>query len=219
MKILVHIVLVVLMTIIIAVGQENRACTDLNRDKFNCSCQNFPGLYYDLDQDICTEIIGLRLSDIAPDKSQAILSGSLDEYGFRGISYITQAKRKIFEFESWGEFEVIGLMGEKCFVAYEIPATEESDFSLYKESGDKNMLANYEISKILMDSDQEITVTSNAPLMLDESYELTIKSTGPAAFTKRVWPNCWTWRVCWVVFRPDGPCSAFSPRPSPGATP
>jgi len=176
MKKLVYIVLLVFMMIIITVGQENRACADLNRDKYNCSCQNFPGLYYDLDQDICTEIIGLRLSDIAPDKSQAILSGSLDEYGFRGISYITQAKEKKFEFDSWGKFEVIGFIGEKCFVAYEIPDTEESDFSLYKESDDKNMLANYEISKILMDSDQEITVASNAPLMLGEGYELKIKS-------------------------------------------
>jgi len=122
---------------------------------------DFAGFYYDLDDNIKTEemtitVDGRKVAE--PD----------------GVLYNTAVNATDFDFEDWGQFNVIGFMAEKYFASY-IDA-EGSDDVLFEESDDENVLSDEQLLKILMDDDSEMTVTSGTPLKLEEGYELGIKS-------------------------------------------
>jgi hypothetical protein len=52
---------------------------------------------------------------------------------------------------------------------------EEAPY-LYSKSKNSNLLANRQLSKVLMDSDMEVTLTNDTPLRLAEGYELWVRS-------------------------------------------
>ncbi len=143
---------------------------------------SFFGFYYDLDDDIGSEQITFRLSDIASDKSSATLSGEPDGEGQLGVEYRTQAQQKDFEFKSWGRYELIGFMGEGYLASYDSTVTQsmtdsgETEPYLYGKSDDKSCIARKQLSRICIDDNSEITVTSGTPLELEEGYVLAIKS-------------------------------------------
>ena len=159
---------------------------NLRVKEFNWTSTNFPGFYYDVDNDIGTERITFRLSDINSDS--ATLSDQADVKSNRGIVYITQAQPKNFKFKPWGQYEVIGFLGEGYFAAYDgtvtqnMQSADETVAYLYDRSTNRNLLANEQISKILVDTDVEQTVTSKDPLKLGEGYQLAIDSNGNKAY-------------------------------------
>lgn len=185
MKNLISIIAVWVLFVLVMIVDSNATgcgCTDFGYDKYNWSCQNFPGFYYNLDQNICTEVISFRLSDITPDKSKAALSDQFDGEGFRGVTYITKAKIENFEYAPWGAFDVIGFMGEKYLAAYNpsvtskmVIANENVPF-LYDRSNSKSLMADEQISRVLVDDDTARTITYSNPLMLEEGYKLALKS-------------------------------------------
>lgn len=153
---------------------------DLGDDEVIWDRSNFAGFYCDMDNDLGKERITLRLSDRTPDA--AILSEDKDNDGNRGVVYITQTESKPFEFESWGQYDVIGFLGEKCFAAYDKKMNEESKYLsnkepfLWKSSKDKDIMDDEQLSRVLNDTDEYITVPLGKSLKLDEGYELTIRS-------------------------------------------
>jgi S-layer protein (TIGR01567 family) len=153
---------------------------NLSVKEFNWTYSNFPGFYYDVDKDIGTERITFLLSDISSDS--ASLSDQPDANNLRGITYATQAQPKNFKFRPWGQYDVMGFLGECYFAAYDGTVTQKVQMAsetvayLYDRSKDRNLLANEQISKILTDTDTEHTVTSKDPLKLEEGYQLAIKS-------------------------------------------
>jgi S-layer protein (TIGR01567 family) len=153
---------------------------NLGVKEFNWTSTNFPGFYYDVDKDIGTERITFRLSDINSDN--ATLSDQVDDESNRGIVYITKAQPKNFKFEPWGQYDVMGFLGECYFAAYNDTVTQnvqregETVAYLYNRSTNRNLLANEQISKTLVDTDVEQTVTSKDPLKLEEGYQLALKS-------------------------------------------
>jgi S-layer protein (TIGR01567 family) len=154
------------------VAAETRGeVTDLGVDTFTWNCKNFGGFYYDLDSNICTEKLTFMLSNILEDKSSASLSGDAPY----GIEYQTRAYPKNFEFKPWGTYNVMGFMAEEYFAGYNPGHDLESNL-FYSGSTDKNSLSSEQLEKILVDKDTEMTVTSGAPLKLEEGYELAIKS-------------------------------------------
>ncbi len=167
----------VLLTLEMAVSaQEIRGeCTDLGSGKFGWSCKNFPGFYYDLDQNICTEQLSFRLSDIDANRSTALLSDKPDENGSRGVLYVSKAEEKQFKFLPWGCYKILGFLGEGYFAAYSCEG-EDSDPFLFNESENSNLMADEQISRILIDDDTERTVTSKTPLELEAGYALAIRS-------------------------------------------
>ena len=119
------------------------------------------GFYYDIDDGIGTEEL-----------TTVVTNGKLEEDD--GVIYTTKPEEIEFEFEVWGKYSVIGFLAEKYFAGY--IASDEENNILYSKSTDANSLDEEQLQKILMDDDDEITVTSGTPLKLKEGYELAIQS-------------------------------------------
>jgi S-layer protein (TIGR01567 family) len=118
--------------------------------------RSFSGFFYDMKNDVGTEKLNVKLQ---PD-SRNIDPGNL--------IYNTDAKEMDYEFGGWGEYQVIGFMAEKYFAGY-LKGTNlifDEDFSLINEG---------ELRKVLVDSDDESTITTGSALTLEEGYELRIK--------------------------------------------
>ncbi len=125
--------------------------------------QNFAGFGYDADENVGTERLTLTITD-----------SSLDET--MGVVYETSAQLVDFEFEDWGMYYKISFLGEEHFAGYAENSYDDwySPY-LYDKSKDENLMVGEELSKILIDDDQERTFTKDAPLQLAEGYELAIK--------------------------------------------
>jgi S-layer protein (TIGR01567 family) len=155
---------------------------NLGQNETSFDNTTFPGFFYDIDNNIGAEKLTLRLSNIDADKSSATLSDQPDANGNRGIVYTTQAQPLGFSFAPWGQYEVIGFLGDEYFAAYDSDVTEdilsadESVAFLFDKSKNTNLMTNEQISKILVDDDTEQTITSASPLNLEDGYQLAVKS-------------------------------------------
>ena len=130
-------------------------------DSDTWTADDFAGFYYDIDDNIKTEELTTTVTDrklLEPD----------------GVVYNTKAMADGFDFDAWGEFLVIGFLADKYFAGY--VDAEGTDDVLFEESDDENVLADEQLLKILVDNDDEMTVTSGTPLKMEEGYELGIKS-------------------------------------------
>ena len=130
-------------------------------DSDTWTADDFAGFYYDIDDNIKTEELTTTVTDrklLEPD----------------GVVYNTKAMADGFDFDAWGEFLVIGFLADKYFGGY--VDAEGTDDVLFEESDDENVLADEQLLKILVDNDDEMTVTSGTPLKMEEGYELGIKS-------------------------------------------
>jgi S-layer protein (TIGR01567 family) len=153
---------------------------NLSLNQFTWSSATFPGFYYDINNDISTEQLSFSLSNVSPDR--ATLSDQLDANGLRGLVYVSKAADKNFKFKSWGQYNVIGFLGEPYFAAYDGTVNQymirnnQSYAYLHENSKNANLMTNEQISRVLVDADDEITINSDTPLKLEEGYQLAIKS-------------------------------------------
>lgn len=130
---------------------------------FEWNAQNFAGFYYDIDKNLGTEKISTIVTD-----------GKLEEPN--GVVYSTTAQMNDFEFEDWGSYNIIGFMGKRYFSGYVSNENMEYwDELLFKESIDENSLSDEQLQTILMDDDEQMTITASQPLKLAEDYVLAIK--------------------------------------------
>jgi S-layer protein (TIGR01567 family) len=116
--------------------------------------QEFSGFYYDIDDDIGSEKLTLTITGDAIQES-------------RGAVYETAAQKKDFDREEWGHYYTIAFLGAEHFAAY-----HEAGY-LYDISGNGNLLADGQLSEVLIDEGEDITLTTRTPLRLAEGYELT----------------------------------------------
>ena len=123
---------------------------------YNWTYQTFSGFFYDLDEDIGTESLKIHLSE--DDRS-------VDE---KRLIYRTEPKEIDFEFNDWDSYQVIGFMAEKFFAGYVGTNLDVVDDEI-------SLLDEEELRKVLIDSDDEYTVTTGSVLPLEEGYELRIK--------------------------------------------
>jgi S-layer protein (TIGR01567 family) len=148
--------------------------------EFTWDAANFAGFYYDIDKNMGTEQITFSLMETTP--TSAALSDVTDANGHRGIIYTTMAQPRNFKFNLWGQYQVIGFLGDEYFAAYSSAANSamegalESVPFLYDRSKNRNLMTNEQISKVLMDDDTQTLITTAEPLKLKEGYELAIKS-------------------------------------------
>jgi S-layer protein (TIGR01567 family) len=155
---------------------------NLGQNEASFDNETFAGFYYDIDDNIGAEKLTLKLSNIDSAKASAILSDQPNANGNRGVVYSTQAQPLGFSFAPWGQYEVIGFLGDGYFAAYDNNVTEDISNAneavpfLFDKSKNRNMMTNEQISKILVDDDTEQTITSTNPLKLEEGYQLDIKS-------------------------------------------
>lgn len=130
--------------------------------------QEFAGFYYDIDEDIGTESITLTITDYC----------TLDDW--QGVVYTTEAQKKDIKFGDWGEYWSIRFLGEEYFAGYVEADIDLRDNSyLYCASVDENLMVDEQLSKILIDDDEERILVSGTPLKLEGGYELNIEGIDP----------------------------------------
>jgi S-layer protein (TIGR01567 family) len=192
-SILLAISMAIISTIAANVGEASNdsevrgQVTDISVPVFTWNTLNFPGFFYDADENVGTEQITLSL--LGMESTSATLDGEMGPDGNRGITYSTTAQPKNFRFKPWGRYNVIGFLGEGYFVSYDNTVTQsmldhqESVAYLYDNSIDKNLLMNLQISRILIDDSIEQIITPGRPLELLEGYALNLKSVDASAST------------------------------------
>ncbi len=122
-------------------------------DGFTWDPYNFEGFYYDIDDDVGTET--LRITRFA--------GNSIEEGDLR---YETAPQSVGFEFDDWGNYSVIGFLASKYFAGYDSDTEFTDQFSIIDEG---------QLRRVLVDSDDEQTITTGSVLGLEEGYELRIK--------------------------------------------
>jgi S-layer protein (TIGR01567 family) len=127
---------------------------DVNPLEYTWTPQTFSGFFYDLDNGVGTENLTINL----PSSGRSVDSG--------GLTYSTTAGDIDFEFNDWGEYQVIGFMADKYFAGYKAGDVSDTDRSLISDG---------QLRRVLVDSDNESTITTGSVLPLEEGYELRIK--------------------------------------------
>ena len=120
---------------------------------YTWDAKSFSGFFYDLDSGISSE--SMTITNI---------TRSIDE---EDIVYETRPVETEFEQGDWGSYEVIGFMAEKYFAAY-------NDETLINGIETVSMMSNGQLSKVLIDNDDEESVFSGSALVLQEGYQLNI---------------------------------------------
>lgn len=111
--------------------------------------QNFEGFYYDINDDIETsEQISINQDDLS-DSSRRIDKGN--------ITYTSKTTTVDYEFDPWGEYTVIGFMGEKYYAGV--------DGSLIKSGN---------LSKVLIDDNERRNMNVGQYITLEEGYSIKI---------------------------------------------
>jgi len=155
--------------------------TNVGVAQFTWDNVTFPGFYYDISKNLGTETLTFTLSSATP--TGATLSDQQDPTnGMRGVVYETHAQLKKFKYKPWGQYDVIGFLGDKYFTAYDSTVTTDAANAnehvafLYDASKNRNLMTNEQISQVLVDDNTEMLINSSMPLKLKEGYELAIKS-------------------------------------------
>ena len=124
------------------------------RGSYTWTPQTFSGFFYDLKNNVGTE----RLTIDLPSSGRSIDSN--------GLAYSTKAQDTDFQFGDWGSYQVIGFMADKYFAGYNAGVVSSTNRSLINDG---------QLRKVLVDSDNESTLTTGSALPLEEGYELRIK--------------------------------------------
>lgn len=124
------------------------------RGEYTWTFRSFAGFFYDLEKDVGTEELTINLQP----SGRSVDSG--------GLTYSTIVEDIDFEFGDWGEYQVIGFMAEKYFAGYKAGDVSDSDRSLINDG---------QLRRVLVDSDDDSTITTGSVLPLGEGYELRIK--------------------------------------------
>jgi S-layer protein (TIGR01567 family) len=133
-------------------------------DSFEWNPMSFAGFYTDINNNICTETISCHI-----DPTSRIMSG-INPYG---IVYNTRAQIKKFNFDAWGQYYVIGFIGDEYFAGYK-NCTPELKTIFNKDSQDSSFIQG-QIEKVLIDSNAEKLLKQGEALTLAEGYNLSIK--------------------------------------------
>jgi len=182
------LVLFVLATLLPMAGaaQVNDSCmirgqvTNVGVNQFTWDNTSFAGFYYDMNKNLGAETLTFRPTLATP--TGATLSDQPNADGYRGVTYETKAQIKKFKYKPWGQYDVIGFLGDIYFAAYDPTVTADvsnagADFAyLYDASRNRNLMTNEQISKLLVDDNMEMIINSTNPLKLADGYQLAIKS-------------------------------------------
>ncbi|MCK5659756.1 MAG: S-layer protein [Methanosarcinales archaeon] len=135
----------------------NRIWTKDFSDPYEWNAQSFTGFYYNIDDDIKTEMIEIK----GMKSSRTIDEGD--------ITYTTNPQSVSFEFGSeWGKYDVVGFMAEKYFAGY----NDDTERVITDDS--PSLLNDNMLSKVLTDSDEKYTLNQGDSLDLQEGYAIKI---------------------------------------------
>lgn len=119
--------------------------------EFEWTPLNFEGFYYNIDEGIGTE--KLEITELS---GRTIRAGDL--------VYTSTPEEVSFEYDDWGNFEVMGFMAEKYFAGY--PKNEFTD--------EVSLVSQGQLSKVLIDMSDKKSLTAGSSLVMEEGYALNI---------------------------------------------
>ncbi len=131
---------------------------------FNLTPMNFDGFYYDLDDNAGNESFSIKIGNPA--------DRTIKENDW---IYSTIAWNVPFEYRQFGDYSVIGFMGERYFAGY----TANSSIA----RSPVNLLTHRLLSKILIDENVNRTITTGSGLPLNDGYAIWVKDVNIAAGT------------------------------------
>ena len=176
--------MVFLATAVVVTAQEvdvRGTVTNVGVNQYTWDNSKFAGFYYDIDKNLGAETLTFRPAPGAV-ATGATLSDQPDANNNRGVVYETHAQLKKFKYKPWGQYDVIGFLGDKYFTAYDSTVTTDAANAnehvafLFDASKNRNLMTNEQISQVLVDDNTEMLINSSMPLKLKEGYELAIKS-------------------------------------------
>jgi S-layer protein (TIGR01567 family) len=143
---------------------EAEAMTDriwrqgISPDEYTWTPNTFSGFFYDLKDDVGTEKLSVRIHKSGGDYSRSIDEGDL--------RYNSDVQKLEYKYSSWGSYQVMGFMADKYFAGY-----LENDII----DNPRSLINDGQLRKVLIDSDDEQTLTSGSVLPMEEGYELRIR--------------------------------------------
>ncbi|WP_225419982.1 S-layer protein domain-containing protein [Methanohalophilus profundi] len=123
---------------------------------FSWTPLNFEGFYYDIDEGLRSESFNVTNYD-----DRNIDAGNL--------VYKSTPIDVEFEYGPWGKYNVIGFMAEKYFAGYSDDTSDDIT------DDDISLMSNGQLSKVLIDDDDEKSVYTGSSLILEEGYALNIQ--------------------------------------------
>ncbi|MDK2891609.1 S-layer protein domain-containing protein, partial [Methanohalophilus sp.] len=124
---------------------------------YTWDARSFSGFFYDLDTGETSESMEITID----------VSGREIEQG--DLVYTAVPITTEFEYEDWGEYEVIGFMAQKFFAGY----TTATDVDIIDE--DLSLMSKGILAEVLIDTDDDESVYSGSSLILEEGYTLNIQ--------------------------------------------
>ncbi len=134
--------------------------------RFSWNPYRFVGFYYDMDDDVGSECLILRLTD-AQDSKMRIEKNAAE--------YSSKPGAKKFAYRNWGNYSVIGFLGEPYFAGYCRDEPTESSI-IYEKSDIKSLLNDGKLLKVLKDQSERINVSRGESILLEEGFELKIEN-------------------------------------------
>jgi len=123
--------------------------------EYSWTAKSYSGFYFDMDSGKGSEVLTINIDS---ETDRVIDDGDLE--------YSTAPIKTDFEQGEWGSYQVIGFMAEQYFAGY-TSATEFTD-------DDVSLMADGELSKVLIDSDEKKSLFTGSSLVFEEGYELDI---------------------------------------------
>lgn len=164
------IILVILIAGIYPVsGQFVNRVWDQNKNTgsdYTWNSYNFPGFYYNLDNDLTTE--ELTIHNIG----RTIAAGD--------IIYRTSPIEIKYNYSGFGTYNIIGFMAEKYFAGY-------TSKSVISDNTGINTIGNAQLERVLFDDEEKRVVYEGGTLTLGEGYVLKLKQIDIGAGPRQVW--------------------------------
>ena len=123
--------------------------------EYSWTAMSYSGFYFDMDSGKGSEVLTVKLDS----KTDRVIDDG-------DLEYSTAPIKTDFEQGDWGSYQVIGFMAEQYFAGY-TSATKFTD-------DDVSLMADGELSKVLIDSDEKKSLFTGSSLVLEEGYELDI---------------------------------------------
>lgn len=124
---------------------------------YTWNSSTFGGFFFSFTDGLGTESMTIHLDS---DSDRDVESGDLE--------YSTETENVSFDRSGWGQYQVVGFMGEKYFAGYS-SSTGNGPFSV-----DKSLLSNGALSEVLLDNDEDDNFVVGERMSLEEDYQLRV---------------------------------------------
>lgn len=144
--------------------------------------ENFSGFYFDGHR-IGSESLAIFSTEgrtVQPIKPPQIINNT---YVANGMMYSTMVQPRQFQFSHWGQYNVVGFLGELLFAGY--GKNTSSDI------GNSSLIDGDYLGRILLDSNESVSAKAGDVLALADGYELQVAGVDPDGIMAKLLKDGW----------------------------